>query len=94
MPITQQELGLRIRAAREACRMTQDDAAKHLGVSRPTKGAGGQSIRLLAGVIVAKPLIALCFAPGGAMLGGAAADSGHDAGAVNEPGTAATAAAL
>jgi Zn-dependent peptidase ImmA (M78 family)/DNA-binding XRE family transcriptional regulator len=36
MPITQQELGQRIRAAREACRMTQDDAAKHLGVSRPT----------------------------------------------------------
>jgi Zn-dependent peptidase ImmA (M78 family)/transcriptional regulator with XRE-family HTH domain len=36
MPITQQELGRRIRAAREACRMTQDDAAKHLGVSRPT----------------------------------------------------------
>lgn len=36
MPITQQELGRRIRTAREACRMTQDDAAKHLGVSRPT----------------------------------------------------------
>jgi Zn-dependent peptidase ImmA (M78 family)/transcriptional regulator with XRE-family HTH domain len=36
MPITQQELGRRIRAAREACRMTQDEAAKHLGVSRPT----------------------------------------------------------
>src|SRR3990172_4733820 len=36
MPITQQELGRRMRAAREACRMTQDDAAKHLGVSRPT----------------------------------------------------------
>jgi Zn-dependent peptidase ImmA (M78 family)/DNA-binding XRE family transcriptional regulator len=36
MPITQQELGRRIRAAREACRATQDDAAKHLGVSRPT----------------------------------------------------------
>lgn len=36
MPITQQELGRRIRAAREACRMTQEDAAKHLGVSRPT----------------------------------------------------------
>jgi Zn-dependent peptidase ImmA (M78 family)/transcriptional regulator with XRE-family HTH domain len=36
MPITQQELGRRIRAAREACRMTQDEAAKQLGVSRPT----------------------------------------------------------
>src|SRR5438552_3506218 len=36
MPITQQELGRRIRAAREACRMTQDEASKQLGVSRPT----------------------------------------------------------
>jgi transcriptional regulator with XRE-family HTH domain len=36
MAITQQELGRRIRTAREACRMTQDEAAKHLGVSRPT----------------------------------------------------------
>lgn len=36
MPITQQELGRRIRAARETCRMTQDDVAKHLGVSGPT----------------------------------------------------------
>jgi Zn-dependent peptidase ImmA (M78 family)/transcriptional regulator with XRE-family HTH domain len=36
MPITQQELGKRIRTAREACRMTQDEAAKHLGVSRST----------------------------------------------------------
>ncbi|MBN1611871.1 MAG: ImmA/IrrE family metallo-endopeptidase [Polyangiaceae bacterium] len=36
MPITQQELGRRIREARESCRMTQEDAAKHLGVSRPT----------------------------------------------------------
>jgi Zn-dependent peptidase ImmA (M78 family)/transcriptional regulator with XRE-family HTH domain len=36
MPITQQEVGRRIRAAREACRMTQEDAAKRLGVSRPT----------------------------------------------------------
>src|SRR3990172_8759721 len=36
MPITQQELGRRIRAAREACRMTQDEAAKRLEVSRPT----------------------------------------------------------
>ncbi len=36
MPITQQDLGQRIRAAREACRMTQEVAARHLGVSRPT----------------------------------------------------------
>ena len=63
-----------------------------LDVYRPTKGAGGQSMRLLAGVIVAKPLIALCFALGGAMLGAAAADNPPDAGAVAEPGAAATAA--
>lgn len=36
MAITQQELGGRIRSAREASRMTQDEVAKHLGVSRPT----------------------------------------------------------
>ena len=36
MTVTQEELGRRIREAREACRMTQDDAAKHIGVSRPT----------------------------------------------------------
>src|ERR1041384_4800038 len=36
MSITQQELGRRIRLARESCRMTQEDAAMHLGVSRPT----------------------------------------------------------
>ena len=36
MSITQQELGRRIRLARDACRMTQEEAAMHLGVSRPT----------------------------------------------------------
>ena len=36
MAITRQELGARIRAAREASRMTQDEVAKHLVVSRPT----------------------------------------------------------
>lgn len=36
MPIIQQELGRRIRLAREACRMTQEDVANHLGVSHPT----------------------------------------------------------
>lgn len=36
MAITQEELGRRLRAAREACRMTQDAVAQHLGVSRPT----------------------------------------------------------
>lgn len=36
MPITAQELGSRLRAARESCNLTQDDVAKHLGVSRST----------------------------------------------------------
>jgi Zn-dependent peptidase ImmA (M78 family)/DNA-binding XRE family transcriptional regulator len=36
MPVTQQELGRRLRAAREACRMTQDAVASRLGVSRST----------------------------------------------------------
>lgn len=36
MPITQQELARRLRAAREACHLTQEDVARHLGVSRPT----------------------------------------------------------
>jgi len=36
MAITQQELGLRIRAARDACGMTQDEVGKHLELSRPT----------------------------------------------------------
>jgi Zn-dependent peptidase ImmA (M78 family)/transcriptional regulator with XRE-family HTH domain len=36
MAITQQELGRRIRAARDVCGMTQDDVAARLGVSRPS----------------------------------------------------------
>lgn len=36
MPISQQDLGRRLRAAREACRMTQDDVARYLQVSRAT----------------------------------------------------------
>jgi Zn-dependent peptidase ImmA (M78 family)/DNA-binding XRE family transcriptional regulator len=36
MPITQEELSHRIRAAREACGLTQEEVAGHLGVSRPT----------------------------------------------------------
>ncbi len=36
MAITQQELGKRIRAAREANRMTQEEVGKHLDLSRPT----------------------------------------------------------
>jgi Zn-dependent peptidase ImmA (M78 family)/transcriptional regulator with XRE-family HTH domain len=34
MPITQQELGRRLRAVREALRLTQDDVAAHLELSR------------------------------------------------------------
>jgi Zn-dependent peptidase ImmA (M78 family)/transcriptional regulator with XRE-family HTH domain len=36
MPITQKELARRLRAAREACHLKQEDVARHLGVSRPT----------------------------------------------------------
>lgn len=36
MPVSQQELGRRLRVAREACRMTQDAVARRLGVSRST----------------------------------------------------------
>ncbi len=36
MPIDQAELGRRIRQAREACGMTQEEVAAKLGVSRPT----------------------------------------------------------
>lgn len=36
MPITQEELARRLRAAREACGLTQEDVSRHLGVSRPT----------------------------------------------------------
>jgi Zn-dependent peptidase ImmA (M78 family)/transcriptional regulator with XRE-family HTH domain len=47
MPITQRELGDRIRSAREACRLTQEQVAEHLGVSRPTVAqieAGNRSV--------------------------------------------------
>ncbi len=50
MPITQAELGRRIRAAREACRMTQEEVAQRLGVSRPTvvqMEAGNRSVSSL-----------------------------------------------
>ncbi|HXG43404.1 MAG TPA: XRE family transcriptional regulator [Gemmatimonadales bacterium] len=36
MPVDQQELGRRLKAAREASRLTQDEVARHLGVSRST----------------------------------------------------------
>lgn len=35
MSVTQEELARRLRAAREASHLTQDDVARHLGVSRP-----------------------------------------------------------
>ncbi|HEX9942195.1 MAG TPA: XRE family transcriptional regulator [Thermoanaerobaculia bacterium] len=50
MAITQQELGRRIRAAREACRMTQEQVAQQLGLSRPTVvqiEAGNRSVSSL-----------------------------------------------
>jgi len=36
VPVSQQELGRRLRVAREACRMTQEAVARRLGVSRST----------------------------------------------------------
>lgn len=36
MTVKREELGRRLRTAREACRMKQEDVAKHLGVSRST----------------------------------------------------------
>ncbi len=36
MAVTQQEVGRRLRQAREACGLTQEHVAGHLGVSRPT----------------------------------------------------------
>ncbi len=36
MPVDQQELGQRLKAAREACHLTQDEVARYLGVSRST----------------------------------------------------------
>lgn len=36
MPIDAAELARRLRLAREACGLSQDDVARHLGVSRPT----------------------------------------------------------
>lgn len=59
-----------------------------LDVYRPTKGAGGQAMRLLAGVIIAKPVVALCFALGGQMLGSI---NSEPADQVAEPGTTVTA---
>lgn len=54
-------------------------------VYRPTRGSAARSGRLLAGVIAAKPLIALCFAIGGTALG--AGVTGNATVAAPEPGT-------
>ena len=50
MSVMQEELGRRIRAAREACRMTQEQVAERLGVVRPTVAqieAGKRSVSSL-----------------------------------------------
>lgn len=50
MPITQEELGRRIRSAREACGLTQAQVAADLDVSRPTVGqieAGNRAVSSL-----------------------------------------------
>ncbi|MBI4470504.1 MAG: ImmA/IrrE family metallo-endopeptidase [Acidobacteria bacterium] len=50
MAITQQELGRRIRESREASRLTQEEVARHLGLSRPTVvqiEAGNRSVSSL-----------------------------------------------
>lgn len=36
MPLTQEELARRLRSARQACHLSQEDVARHLGVSRST----------------------------------------------------------
>ena len=50
MAITQLDLAARIRSAREACRLTQENVARHLAVSRPTVAqieAGNRSVSSL-----------------------------------------------
>ena len=50
MAITRQELGKRIRTAREACGLTQEEVGKRLGLSRPTVAqmeAGNRSVSSL-----------------------------------------------
>lgn len=50
MSVTQQELGSRIRSAREACRLAEEQVAAHLGLSRPTVvqiEAGSRSVSSL-----------------------------------------------
>lgn len=54
MPIEQIELGRRIRQAREACGMTQDETAEKLGVSRPIIVQIEQGKRLVSGLELQK----------------------------------------
>lgn len=54
MPIEQIELGRRIRQAREACAMTQDDVAEKLGVSRPIVVQIEQGKRSVSGLELQK----------------------------------------
>jgi Zn-dependent peptidase ImmA (M78 family)/DNA-binding XRE family transcriptional regulator len=52
--ITQKELGERIRAAREACGMTQGAVAKQLGICRPTIVKTEQGNRMVPSLVLAK----------------------------------------
>jgi Zn-dependent peptidase ImmA (M78 family)/transcriptional regulator with XRE-family HTH domain len=54
MPIEQIELGRRIRQAREACGMTQDEIAEKLGISRPIIVQIEQGKRLVSGLELQK----------------------------------------
>jgi Zn-dependent peptidase ImmA (M78 family)/transcriptional regulator with XRE-family HTH domain len=54
MSITQEELGRRLRTAREASRMTQDDVAVHLGVSRSTVAQIELGNRAVTGLEIGK----------------------------------------
>jgi transcriptional regulator with XRE-family HTH domain len=54
MPIEQIELGRRIRQAREACGITQDEIAEKLGVSRPIIVQIEQGKRLVSGLELQK----------------------------------------
>ena len=61
-------------------------------VWEPLRGAGQRTGRTLAGVILAKPMVALCFAIGGSLLANTAQPTQATVPAVAEPGPAVTAA--
>jgi len=54
MAIDAKELGRRLRQAREACGMTQQEVARHLGVSRPTVVQMEQGNRMVTGIEVSR----------------------------------------